>query len=99
MQIFVRTVMGATTNDSLVAIDVKPSDTVEILKAKVQEKEGTPADLQRIIFEDKNLEDERLLSDYKIYRDSTLIMVLNIRGMSARIKRSGLLMRSLMNLD
>ena len=99
MQIFVRTVMGATTNDSLVAIDVKPSDTVEILKAKVQEKEGTPADQQRIIFEDKNLEDERLLSDYKIYRDSTLIMVLNIRGMSARIKRSGLLMRSLMNLD
>ncbi|KAL5470837.1 hypothetical protein EMCRGX_G028873 [Ephydatia muelleri] len=71
MQIFVRTLTGKT-----IALEVSPNDTIGNVKVKIQDKENIPSYQQRLVFDNKQLEDDKTLNDYNIERDNTLHIVL-----------------------
>ena len=75
MQVFVKTFAGKT-----LTVEVEPDESIESLKNKLQSKEGIPPNQQRILFGGKQLDSKKSISDYKIENESTMHMVLRLRG-------------------
>ena len=75
MQVFVRTLRGAT-----LALDVGPAGTVDGVKGQIRDREGVPPGEQRLVFAGRQLEGGRALADYRVRKGSTLHLALRLRG-------------------
>lgn len=74
-QVFIKTLSGKT-----ITLEVKDSDTIQSIKDKIKDIEGIPAEQQRLVFNGKQLEDNNTIADYGIQADSSIHLVLRLRG-------------------
>ena len=80
MQIFVKTLTS-----KIITLDVEAYDTIANVKTKIEKKEGLPPHLQVLIFEGKQLEDERTLSDYNIFVSTYLLLIWSYKTYHPRL--------------
>lgn len=75
LQVFVKTLTGKT-----ITLEISQTENILDVKKKIEAREGVPTDEQRLIFAEKQLRDDNLVADYEIKKESTLHLVLNLRG-------------------
>lgn len=75
MQIFIKTLAGKT-----MVMDVESSESVDVVKKRIQDREGVYIDHVRLLFQGRQLSPEKSLMDYNIQSESTLHVVLNLSG-------------------
>jgi ubiquitin C len=75
-----KTIMIKTLQGKTITIDVNDGDSIESVKKKITDIEGIPVDQMRLVFNGKQLEDANTIQDYGIEADSTVHLVLRLRG-------------------
>lgn len=75
MQVFIQQINGVTS-----IITVQSLQNIQALKMLIEEKVGLPQSMQRLVYKSKDLENSRLICDYGITHNSTIQLLLKLKG-------------------